>query len=210
MTGQSSEPAPRTGIFGPIRRLYDWVLSWADSPWGPLALFCVSFVESSFFPIPPDPLLLALCLGAIRKSWWFAGLCTLASVLGGLLGYAIGMFAFDTFGLPILETYGKVEDFEVIRQRFLDEGNLAVLIAAITPVPYKLVTITAGVAQMDLPAFVGASVIGRGFRFFLEAGLLFVLGERVAEFIEQHFEKLTVAFWVLLVGGFLAVRAFLH
>lgn len=197
------------GLMGLVRRLYDWVLGWADSPYGPAALFLLSFMESSFFPIPPDPLLIALCLGMVRRSLLFAGLCTLASVLGGLFGYWIGMNAFDWVGMPILEFYGKVEDFEIYREQFRAEGNVAVLIAALTPVPYKLVTITAGAAGMSVPAFTMASVVGRGARFFLVAGLIAWKGEAIAGFIERHFEKLTVAFAVLLVGGFVAFRLFL-
>jgi membrane protein YqaA with SNARE-associated domain len=197
-------------VMGPVRRLYDWVLSWATSPLGPAALFVLSFVESSFFPIPPDPLLIALCLGAVSRSLAFAAICTVASVLGGLFGYWIGMSAFEAVGLPVLELYGKVDDFEVYRETFRREGNLAVLIAAITPVPYKLVTITAGAAGMSVPAFVGASVVGRGLRFFALAALIAWKGEQIAGFIERHFERLMVVFGVLLVAGFLAFRFLLH
>lgn len=194
------------GVMGWVRWLYDWVLGWAESPYGPLALFVLSFVESSFFPIPPDPLLIALCLGLVRRSWWFALICTIASVLGGLLGYYIGMAAFEMVGLPILEFYGKVDDFETVRQRFIAEGDLAVFMAALTPIPYKLVTITAGAAGMSVPGFVVASIVGRGFRFFLLAGLIRWKGELIAEFIEKYFEKLTLLFGVLLVGGFIVLR----
>ncbi|MCB9665544.1 MAG: DedA family protein [Alphaproteobacteria bacterium] len=191
---------------GGLRRLYAWVLSWAQSPWGPAALFVLAFVESSFFPIPPDPLLIALCLGAVTRSWMFALNCTIASVLGGMLGYVIGMTAFDWVGLPILEFYGKVDDFERYRELFRAQGDLAVFVAALTPVPYKLVTITAGAADMNVPGFVLASIVGRGARFFAVAGLIWWRGEQIAGFIERHFEKLSIAFAVLLVGGFVAFR----
>lgn len=199
------DPAP-TGFFGGLRRLYDWVLSWAQSPYGVLALFVLSFVESSFFPIPPDPLLMALCLGLTRRSLWFATVCTLASVLGGLFGYLIGQFAFDAVAVPILEWYGVMGEFDVLRARFRDEGSIAVFIAALTPVPYKLVTITAGVADMELVPFTVASLIGRGMRFFLVAGLILWKGAAIAGFIERNFEKLTLLFGVLVVAGFAVTR----
>ena len=190
----------------PLRRMYAWVLSWADSRWGWLALFVLSFCESSWFPIPPDPLLMALALGKRRHALVFAGLCTLASVLGGGFGYWIGATAFDSVGQPILEAYGKTGSFEELATKFRAEGELAVLIAALTPVPYKLVTIASGVVNMNLPAFLGASIVGRGARFFLVAGLIWWKGETIAAFIERWFEVLTVVFAVLLVGGFLAIK----
>lgn len=190
------------GVLGIPRRLYNWVLSWAETPYGPLALFVLAFAESSFFPIPPDPLLMALCLGAIHRSLRFAALCTLASVLGGVFGYYLGFAAYEAIAQPILEMYGKTGTFDEVAARFREQGDLAVLIAAITPIPYKVVTITAGATQMSLGPFVAASVVGRGFRFFALAGLLWWKGEPIAKFIEKYFEILAVVFGVLLVGGF--------
>lgn len=206
---EASAAVIASGHENALRRLYHWTLSWAEHPLGWLALFVLSFIESSFFPLPPDPLLLALCLGARSRSLLVAANCTIASVLGGLFGYWIGMNAFQAFGLPVLEFYGKVEDFEVYRAWFREQGNLAVLIAAITPVPYKLVTITAGAAEMNVAAFTFASVIGRGARFFAIAGLIWWKGEPIAGFIERHFEKLAVLFGVLLVGGFVVFKVIL-
>jgi membrane protein YqaA with SNARE-associated domain len=194
----------------PVRRLYDWVLSWAETPYGPLALFVLSFAEASFFPIPPDPLLIALCLGLRKRSLWFAGLCTAASVLGGLAGYLIGFGAFETVGRPIIEFYGKSGEFEELAQTFRNNGDTAVLVAALTPIPYKLVTITAGAVQMNLAAFTGASIIGRGARFFALAVLIWWKGDAIAGFIERWFEILAVVFAVLLVGGFVVVRLLAH
>jgi len=205
----AADPVTEGAAAGGLRKLYHWTLSWADHPAGPLALFALAFIESSFFPLPPDPLLLALCLGARSKSLLFAINCTVASVLGGLFGYWIGASAFELAGLPVLEFYGKVEDFEVYRTWFREEGNVAVFIAALTPVPYKLVTITAGAAGMNVPAFTVASIVGRGARFFLVAGLIWWKGETIAGFIEKHFEKLTVLFGVLLVGGFVVFKMLL-
>ena len=202
----SAFESARNAIFGPLRRMYDWVLSWAESPWGPVALFVLSFVESSFFPIPPDPLLIALCLGARRKSLLFALNCTVASVFGGLLGYYLGYGLFETAALPILEFYGKVGDFDALAETFRQNGAMAVFVPALTPIPYKLVTITSGAVGLDLGVFVVASLIGRGLRFFAVAALLWWLGEPVARFIERWFEVITVVFSVLLIGGFVAFR----
>lgn len=209
MAGPTPE-ASSGGLFGPIRALYDWVLSFAESPYGPAALFVLAFCESSFFPIPPDPLLIALCLGAVRRSLGFAALCTVASVLGGAFGYWIGMSAFEVIGRPIIDFYGKADAYEALAVEFRNNGNMAVFIAALTPVPYKLVTITAGALSMDVPAFLGASVIGRGARFFLLAVLIRWKGEAIADFIHRRFELLTVTFGVLVVFGFVAFRMLLH
>lgn len=200
---------PRRGAFGWLRRMYDWTLSWAQSPWGPAALFVLAFVESSFFPIPPDPLLIALCLGAVTRSMQFALLCTVASVLGGVGGYMIGWGAFEAVGKPILAVYGKLDAFGELAERFRAEGGLAVLLAAVTPIPYKLVTISAGVVGIDLPTFIGASLVGRGARYGALAALIAWKGEAISGFIEERFEMLTVVFAILLVGGFVAVRLFL-
>jgi len=196
----------RRTIFGPIRRLYDWVLSWAETPWGPLALFILSFCESSFFPIPPDPLLIALCLGKRKRSMLFALNCTLASVLGGLFGYFIGYAMLEALAEPVLAFYGYGDKFEHYATLFNDNGAMAVFVPALTPVPYKLVTITAGATGLNLPIFLLASVIGRGLRFFGVAALLWWLGEPVGRFIERWFEWLTIGFAVLLVGGFILIR----
>lgn len=193
-------------LFSPLRRLYSWVLSWADSPWGPLALFVLSFVESSFFPIPPDPLLIALCLGYRKKSLLFALNCTVASVLGGLFGYFIGYAAFETLALPILEVYGKVGAFEEYSALFRENGAMAVFIPALTPVPYKLVTIASGAAGLNIPIFIVASIIGRGLRFFAVAALLMWLGEPVGRFIERWFEWITIGFGLAIIAGFVIIK----
>lgn len=196
----------RQAVFGPIRRLYDWVLSWAETPWGPLALFVLSFCESSFFPIPPDPLLIALCLGKRKRSLLFALNCTVASVLGGLFGYVIGYAAFETLAEPVLSFYGYGDKFDHYAELFKANGAIAVFIPALTPVPYKLVTIASGAAGLNIPVFIAASIVGRGLRFFVVAGLLWWLGEPVGRFIEKWFEWLTIGFAVALVGGFILIR----
>ena len=192
----------------PIRRLYDWVLHWADTPYGVPALFVLSFAESSFFPIPPDPLLLALCLGAAKRSLRFAAICTAASVLGGLAGYAIGAGAWHVVGdwffayVPGVtpEVFAEVESF------FDRWGFAAVFLAGLTPFPYKVVTITAGIVGVNLGIFVLASILSRGFRFFLIAGLVYKFGKPVERFIDRHFDRLVIFFSVLFVAGFLAIE----
>lgn len=191
-----------------LKEMYTWTLSWARSPYGLVALFVLSFVESSFFPIPPDPLLMALALGAPRRWPLTAAVCTVSSVLGGLFGYFIGAFFFDQLGVPVFEWYGIADKVEEARGMFREHGSMAVFLAAVTPIPYKLITITAGAAAMDIPAFTFWSVLGRGLRFFAVAGLIGWKGEAVAGFIERHFEKLTVVFGVAVVLGFVAFRFF--
>ncbi len=192
---------------GPLRRLYRWTIHWAETPYGPLALFLLAFAEASFFPIPPDVLLIALALGAPALALRFAGLCTLGSVVGGLLGYVIGMFFFQAVGEPVLSFYHYMEEFRSLGEAFASHGFLYIFAAALTPIPYKVFTIAAGVwhEQVPLLVLVAASVVGRGLRFFA-VGLLFRLfGAPVRRFIERYFNLLTVVFVLLLVLGFLCV-----
>lgn len=200
---QSSAPAPRKGI---LRRLYQWVLSWADTRYGVPALGLVSFTESSFFPIPPDPLLMALCLGRPRRSIGYATLCTVASVLGGLLGYWIGLAAFDLLGRPIVEFYGKEELYQGLQTKFAEYGFLTILTVALTPIPYKVFTIAAGSFQLDLTTFVLASILGRGLRFYAVGLLIQWFGEPIRIFIDRYFEWLAVLFTVMLIAGFLIIK----
>lgn len=191
-----------------MRRLYDWVLHWADTPYAVPALFLLSFAESSFFPIPPDVLLIALCIGDASKSYRFALWCSVASVLGGIAGYGIGMFAWDQVRdlfyayVPGVnaESVGKVS-------ALYEEHNFwIVFIAAFTPIPYKVITILAGVCAINFGMFVLASAIGRSARFFLVAWLIRRYGPSIKDFIERRFGLVTVAGTVLLIGGFLAVK----
>ena len=190
-----------------LRRLYDWVLSWADSPYGAWALAVLAFAESSFFPIPPDVLLIALCLGDRMKWLYFAGICTLASVVGGVAGYGIGWgvwAAVDQFFFGYVPGFSH-EAFETVRALYEQYNFWIVFLAAFTPIPYKVITITAGVFGVHFPLFLIASVVGRSARFFLVAGLLFWFGEPVRDFIDRRFNLVTVVFAVLLIGGFLAL-----
>ncbi len=194
----------------PIRRMYDWVLSWAHTRYGTPALATLSFAESSVFPIPPDVLLIALCLGERRKWVWFAAVCSLASLLGGLLGYLIGWgfwSVVDQWFCAYVPGFTP-EAFEKVQGLYEKWDFWIVFIAAFTPIPYKVITITAGVFGINLVAFGVATAIGRSARFFLVAFLIYWFGEPITRFIDKWFNWLTLLFVALLIGGFLALRAF--
>lgn len=202
----TTDQTPEKKRHGFVRRIYDWVLHWADTPWAVPALFLISFAESSFFPIPPDVLLIALCVGDRAKSWSFALWCSIASVLGGLAGYGIGMFFWDAVDQWFLGTVFSQEQFDNVRNLYAEHDFWIVFIAAFTPIPYKVITITAGVCGINLPMFLLASAVGRSARFFLVAGLIRRFGPPIREFLETRFELVTIAGTVLLVGGFVAAR----
>jgi membrane protein YqaA with SNARE-associated domain len=205
--------------------MYDWVLSWADSAHGLAALVILSFAESSFFPVPPDVLLIALVLGATTKWWRFALWCTVASVVGGVFGYGIGVFAWETVGRWIVEHVAHMELIMVegradvplpeYLHRFggaylfqlYDRWNAwIVFIFGLTPLPYKLVTITAGVARVNFPVFIAASIVGRATRFFAVALVLRLWGDHAKRFIDKYFNWLCILFVILLVGGFAVLK----
>jgi membrane protein YqaA with SNARE-associated domain len=189
-----------------IRHLYDWTMSLAATRHARVALAGVSFAESSFFPIPPDVLLIPMVL-ANRTAWWrLALLCTAASIVGAMVGYAIGMFLFEAIGRPILDLYGKEQSFDRISEWYNTYGGWGVLFAAITPFPYKVLTIFSGVTGLNFGIFVLVSIIGRSFRFFLVAFLLYRFGEPIRLFIERYLGLLFVIFMVLLIGGIYAIR----
>lgn len=189
-----------------MRRMYDWMMGMAGSPRAPWALGIVSFIESSFFPIPPDVMLIPMVLKDRSKAWWYATLATVTSVAGGILGYAIGYFFFEAIGKPILDFYGREHALDSFIQFVHEYGVEAVIIKGMTPIPFKVVTIAAGVAKMDLLAFIGASIIARAMRFYLVAGLLYFFGQPIREFIEHRLTLVTTVFVVVLVGGFVAVK----
>lgn len=188
------------------RRLYNWVLHWAETQHSVAALFLLSFAESSFFPIPPDVLLIALVLGSAHRWLTFATLCTLGSVLGGVAGYAIGMFLMDTVGVKVIEFYNAQVYFDKVAVWFKEYDYWIVFVAAFTPIPYKVFTLASGAFHINLMGFVLASAIGRGARFFLVAGLLRLVGEPMRRFIDKYFDWLAMAFAVLLVGGFAVIK----
>jgi len=189
-----------------IKRLYDWTLSLAGTRYAMWALAIVAFVESSVFPIPPDILMIPMILAAPRRAFQIAALATVSSVLGGLLGYWIGAVAFDTLGRPILESLGKVDAMAAFNDRFNDFGFWPVLIAGITPFPYKVITIMSGWTGLPLGIFVVTSIIARGLRFFLVAGLLWKYGAPIRDFIEKRLGLMFTLFVLLLIGGVYAVR----
>jgi membrane protein YqaA with SNARE-associated domain len=193
---------------GPIRRLYAWVLHWAETPYALPALFFLSFIESSFFPIPPDVLLMALCMGNPQRSMVFALWCSIASVLGGVLGYAIG-YAVEPLGRWIifdLLHYGAAWD--TVASLYADNAFLAIVTAAFTPIPYKVFTIAAGVfhEQVSLATLIAASAIGRSGRFFLVAGTIQIFGPMVKVYLDRYLEWATVLLTILAIGGFVAVK----
>jgi membrane protein YqaA with SNARE-associated domain len=188
-----------------LRRLYDWTMSLARTRHAEGALAGVSFAESSFFPIPPDVLLIPMVLADRLKWLRYAFICTLASVAGALLGYLIGALLYETVGQPILAFYNAEHAFARLQDWYDTWGGWGVLFAAVTPFPYKVLTIFSGFAALDLVIFVTVSVIGRGLRFFLVAGLLYLVGEPIRHFIEKHLNLLFVLFMVLLIGGFVVV-----
>lgn len=189
-----------------IRRLYDWTLSLAAGPRASAALGSVSFVESSVFPIPPDILLIPMVIARREKAWWYALLCTVTSVAGGVLGYLIGMFLFEQVAQPILSFYGKMDKFDEFSAVFNHWGWWFVFIAGLTPFPYKVITIASGVAGLSLPIFIVASIVSRGVRFFIVAGLLYFFGPPIKDFIEKRLGLMFTLFVVLLVGGFILLR----
>lgn len=191
-----------------LRRVYDWVLHWAETPNGPIALFLLAFAESSFFPVPPDVLLIALAIGAPKRSFRFAGICTMGSVLGGALGYLIGYLFFDLVGLKILDFYGIFDKFSMVKELYLRYDVWFVGVAGFTPIPYKIFTIAAGTFNMNFPLFLAVSAVSRGARFYLVAGLIWKFGTRIRDFIDRYFNLLTVVFVILVVLGFIVLKLF--
>lgn len=189
-------------LFSWIRGLYEWTIGWAGTPHGTAALGLIAFAESSFFPIPPDVLLIALSLGRPDLAFWYAAVSTAGSVLGGGAGYAIGYWG----GRPVVEWLFGRSKVELVHRLFQKYEAWAVGIAGFTPIPYKVFTIGAGVFYVNFRVFILSSVISRGARFFLVAALLFAFGPPIRQFIEQHFEWLTVLLVVGIIGGFVALR----
>ncbi len=199
---------PAAARVGPVRRLYDWVLSWADRPGGAWALGGLAFAESSFFPVPPDPLLIALGLGKPRRALSFAAICTAGSVVGGIAGYAIGWAVWAAVG-DFFFTYVPgvtPEAFERVRVLYDRYDFWAIFTAGLTPIPYKVFTLSSGVFSITFPVFLVASVLSRGARFFVVAGLIYVFGPSIQGFIDRYFDLLAWLFLVLLVGGFLVIE----
>ena len=191
-----------------MKKIYDWCMSLVSGKWALPVLCVISFIESSFFPIPPDLFLIPLILTCRTKAFKIALYTTLSSVLGGFFGYAIGYFLYDVIGVPILEFYNAVSQFETFKSYYNNYGSWIVFGAGLTPFPYKIVTIASGVTGLNLIVFGIASFLARGIRFFLIAWLLWKWGEPMKTYIEKNLGWLSVLFFVLLVGGFLLLKVF--
>lgn len=189
-----------------LRRLYDWTMSMAGHRHAERALAGVSFIESSIFPIPPDVMLVPMVMAARDRAWRIAAICTIASVVGGLAGYAIGYFLYESIGKAILDFYGYTEQFTEFQALYNEWGFWIVAMAGFTPFPFKVITIASGVTQLDLLTFTLASVASRGARFYLMTWLLWRFGPPIRAFIEKNLALLTTLFFVLLFGGFAAIR----
>lgn len=206
MTEETEYASAAPASNGPLRRFYDWVLRMAGHRRALPALAIVSFTEASFQPVPPDVLLVPMVLSERRRAWVFTLVCTLASVAGGLLGYLIGWGFFDLAARPVIEFYGLEADFERVRALYEEWGVWIVFAAAFTPIPYKVFTIASGVMSLGLVPFVLASLVGRGLRYALVAGLVYWFGPPVRDFVERRLGLVTLVATALLIGGFLAVR----
>ncbi len=189
-----------------LRKLYDWVLGWAYTPYASPALLFLAFSESSFFPVPPDVLLIPLGLSKPKKAFYYATLSSLGSVIGGAFGYLIGLFLMNSVGFPILKAYGLMDKYNYVSALYNQYNALAVGIAGFTPIPYKLFTIAAGACKINFIIFLIASAASRSARFFLVSALVYFFGERARVFIDKYFNWLAIAFGILLVGGFIAVK----
>ncbi len=192
---------------GIVRRLYDWMLSWAKSPWAGLAMFLFAMAESIIFPIPPDVLLIALCVGLPKKSFRYALICTLGSVFGAMIGFGLGAFAWEVVDSLFIPAIFSQEAFNSVADLYAKWNFWLVFTAGFTPLPYKLITISAGVCLGigEFGIFVLASLISRGLRFFLVASLIWKFGAPIKKFIDKYFNLCAIAFTVLLIGGFLLI-----
>lgn len=206
--GSASTAVPPSAGGGLNRRLYDWVIQWARTPYGVPALFLLAFAESSVFPLPPDVLLLALGVANPRRAMWYAAVCSVGSVVGGIAGYTIGYFVWDAVreGFFAYVPGFTPEGFARVQDLYAEYGFLAVMIAGFTPIPYKIFTIASGVFAMNLPLFLLASAVSRTARFSLEGALLYWFGARIQQILDRYFNLITIVFLILLLGGFAIVH----
>lgn len=190
-----------------LRKTYEWMIEKAASKQAEVALAAVAFIESSFFPLPPDLMLIPMSLANRKRAFYYAALCTVASVIGGLFGYAIGYFLFETVGRFILGLFGDPDKLYATFKNFYDQhGAWIILIKGMTPIPYKIVTIFSGMVKFNVLVFIGTSIVARGIRFFLIAGLITLYGEKIREFLEKHLEKALLATLLLVVVGFVMIK----
>jgi len=192
--------------FGILKRLYNWVLSWANSKYSTLALAINSFAESSFFPIPPDVLQIALSVSKPKKSYWYAFVSGIFSVLGGILGYFIGLFLYESVGKLIITALGYQSYFQIVGNLYKDNAFLAILGSAFTPIPFKVFTIGAGFWKVGLFPLILGSLIGRFGRFLIVATLIYFFGEKVKGFIDRYFNWLSLLFFILVILGFVLIK----
>lgn len=186
----------------PLRRLYNWTLAWASHPKAQLALFCIAIVEASIFPIPPDVLLLLMAVSRPETAFRLAAITTAGSTIGAIIGYLIGMFLFVAIAQPILEFYQAIDVFHQVQDKFIEWGVWFVVIAGFSPIPFKIVTIAAGAFDLAFLPFVIAAVLSRAARFYMEAAIMHWGGESLRNFVEKHFQLLTMIVTVVVVGGF--------
>lgn len=189
-----------------IRRLYDWTIHWAESPHSTWALFILAFCESSFFPIPPDVLLITLAVAQPKKSFKYALVCSLGSVLGGCFGYFIGYQFFEFVGKPIINFYHINDMYNAVSEKFHNNAFAAIAVAGFTPIPYKVFTIAAGACKINIFILILASALSRSARFFVIAGLFFLFGPKIKTFIEKYFNILSIVFVILLISGFVVIK----
>ena len=189
-----------------LRRMYDWTVDKAESPYALMILAVIAFAESSFFPIPQEALMIPMIVAAPHRAWLVAGVATAASLAGAMLGYLIGYVFYDSIGIQLLEFYGKADRYDEFQALYVDHGVLAVAIGAITPFPFKVTTIVSGLLQMNFVSFAIVCLLGRGFRFFLIAALLRRYGTPVRAFIERRLGLVTILAFALLIGGFVVLK----
>ena len=191
-----------------IRKCYDWTINWAKTKYANWALFCISFAESSFFPVPPDVLLIPMVI-AERKKWFkIALICSVGSVLGAMLGYFIGYQFYELIGQKIVDLYNLQGAVDIVSAKYHEHAFLAIFTAAFTPIPFKVFTIVAGLVKISILSLIIASAVGRSARFFIVAGLIRIFGEKIQYFIEKYFNILTIIFVFLLIGGFAILKLF--
>jgi membrane protein YqaA with SNARE-associated domain len=191
---------------GPLKRLYDHCMDWIAGPYGAWTLFIIAFVESSFFPIPPDVFLIAMCIAAPTRAFKYALICAVGSVLGGMLGYGLGLFFMESIGQDIIALYGFEDKYVRVQDLYRQYDAWAVGAAGFTPLPYKLFTITAGAFEIPFITFVLVSIVSRSARFFLVAAIIWKFGKPVKAYIDKYFNAITIIFMILLIGGFVLIR----
>ncbi len=204
--GVGSTPSTPTIKMNILRSLYNWTLTKAEHKYSTWILGLVSFAESSFFPIPPDILLIPMVIAKRMKAWTYAFVCTFSSVLGGVSGYAIGYFFYNSIGIIIINTYHLSNSFSAFESYYNEYGILIVLGAGFTPFPFKFITIASGVFNLNIFLFIITAIIARGLRFYLLAGLLFIFGEKIKIIIDKYFNLITILFFILLVGSVLLIN----